>query len=94
MKRKHNKSFILRLVVLVFCVYSVITLINLWGNLDEKQKELEIYKIELEQRVNDVEELKILLSSDSNKELIEKAARERLGYVYSNEQIFIDISGE
>ena len=94
MKRKHNKSLILRLVVLCFCVYSVVTLVNLWSNLDEKQKELEIYKIELEQRVNDVEELKILLSSDSNNELIEKAARERLGYVYSNEQIFIDISGE
>jgi cell division protein FtsB len=71
----------------------VITLINLWGSLNEKQKELEIYKIELEQHVNDVEEPKILLSSDSNKELIEKAARERLGFVYPNEQVLVDISG-
>lgn len=93
MKRKQNKSIFLRLIVLAFCVYSIITLTNLWINLNEKQKELELYKAELNQRINDVEELKELLSSDSNTELIEKAARERLGYVYSNEQIFIDISG-
>ena len=93
MKRKQNKSIILRLVVLAFCVYSIITLTNLWVNLNEKQKELELYKVELNQRINDVDELKELLNSDSNTELIEKAARERLGYVYSNEQIFIDISG-
>ena len=30
--------------------------------------------------------------NDSTK-IIEKAARERLGYVYPDEQIFIDISG-
>lgn len=93
MKRKQNKSLILRLLVLVFCIYSVVTLTNLWSSLNEKQKELELYKAELEQRVNDVEELKELLSADSDTQLIEKAARERLGYVYSNEQIFIDISG-
>ena len=29
----------------------------------------------------------------SNAQLIEKAARERLGYIYSDEQVFIDISG-
>jgi cell division protein FtsB len=29
----------------------------------------------------------------NNKQIIEKAARERLGYVYSDEQVFIDISG-
>ena len=93
MKRKHNKSIILRLVVLAFCVYSIITLTNLWISLNEKQNELQLYKLELQQRVNDVEELKNMLDSDSNTQLIEKAARERLGYVYSDEQIFIDISG-
>lgn len=93
MKSKHSKSLILRLIILVFCIYSIVTLTNLWSSLNEKQKELNLYQAELEQRVNDVEELKEILKDDSNTQLIEKAARERLGYVYSNEQIFIDISG-
>ncbi len=93
MKRRQNKSIILRLIVLVFCAYFVVTLAGLWNNLREKQQELATLKLEYDQRVNDVEELKALLSAESDTELIEKAARERLGYVYSNEQIFIDISG-
>ena len=40
-----------------------------------------------------VEELTRLLEEGDEKELIEKAARERLGYVYPNEQVFIDPSG-
>ena len=34
-----------------------------------------------------------MLDSDSDTQLIEKAARERLGYIYADEQVFIDISG-
>ncbi len=93
MKRKQSKSFILRLIVLAFCIYSIITLTSLWNSLSEKQRELQMYQAELNQRINDVEELKAILSAESDAQLIEKAARERLGYVYSNEQIFIDISG-
>ena len=42
---------------------------------------------------NDIAELKAMLSDESNTQIIEKAARERLGYIYSDEQVFIDISG-
>ena len=34
-----------------------------------------------------------LLETGDEKELIERAARERLGYVYPDEQVFIDPSG-
>lgn len=34
-----------------------------------------------------------MLEDGSKTKIIEKAARERLGYVYPDEQIFIDISG-
>ena len=40
-----------------------------------------------------MEELKALLEDGSKTKIIDKAARERLGYVYPDEQIFIDISG-
>ena len=41
----------------------------------------------------EINELKEMLKDESNKQIIEKAARERLGYIYSDEQVFIDISG-
>ena len=40
------------------------------------------------------EELSELLNNGSQKELIERAAREKLGFVYANEEIYEDISGK
>ena len=95
-KPKRKKSVIVRLIVLGVAVYMVATLINLvnLGNelaenlaqLAELEKQRDLEKIQ-------IEELKALLDSDSHSAIIEKAARERLGYVYSDEEIYIDISG-
>ena len=93
MKRKSNKSVILRVVVLFVCAYFIVTLINVWQTYNEKKKERDVLLLQKNQLMNDIDAMKSLLDSDSNAELIEKAARERLGYIYSNEQIFIDISG-
>ena len=92
-KSKRNKSIIFRLFVLAVCGYFVFTLSGLWKSLEESKNELATLKAEYEAELNDIEELRALLDSDSNKQIIEKAARERLGYVYNDEQIFIDISG-
>lgn len=92
-KEKKNKSIILRLLVLGVCAYFTITLANLWNTLNESKAELKQLEEQYVSISNDIEEYRKMLSSDSNKEIIEKAARERLGYVYSDEQIFIDISG-
>ncbi len=93
MKGKANKSIILRLVVLGVCAYFIVSLTSLYSTLNKKQKELDELTLKESQLKNDIEEMKNLLSSDTNDELIEKAARERLGYIFPNEQIFIDISG-
>ncbi len=92
-KVKKNKSIILRLFILGVCAYFTVTLASLWGDLNDKKKELEILNEQYTAQQNDVEELRSMLNSDSNKQIIEKAARERLGYIYSNEQVFIDYSG-
>ncbi len=93
MKGKANKSIILRLVVLGVCAYFIVSLTSLYSTLNKKQKELNELTLKESQLKNNIEEMKNLLSSDSNDELIEKAARERLGYIFPNEQIYIDISG-
>lgn len=92
-KRKRKKSVILRLLVLCVSVYMIVTLAGLFKTLDESRSKLNALKEKYRSELAQVEELKALLEEGSQSAIVEKAARERLGYVYSDEEIYIDISG-
>ena len=92
-KQKKQKSILLRVFILFVCGYFAVTLGSLWSKLNDSIKELENLKAQLERQENEVEELRAILNADTDTPLIEKAARERLGYIYSDEQVFVDISG-
>ncbi|MBQ6717755.1 MAG: septum formation initiator family protein [Clostridia bacterium] len=92
-KPKRKKSVIVRLIVLGVSVYMVATLVGLGNELASAKAELEAYERQRDSLQLTVSEYKALLESDSHAAIIEKAARERLGYVYSDEEIYIDISG-
>ena len=91
--KKHKKSIVLRVLVLCVCVYMVITLIGLWSDLIEKRDEKAFLEEQKLQKQIEINELMHLLDDGTEAQIIEKAARERLGYVYADEQVFIDISG-
>ena len=93
-KPKKDKSILLRLFVLLVCGYFTVTLAGLWGNLNDNIKELEDLKLQLAAEQNEVEQLRAMLEAEDDTPIIEKAARDRLGYIYSDEQVFIDISGD
>lgn len=92
-KPKKQRSIILRLIIIGVCAYITISLANLWSALAEKKSERDSYLEQKNQMEVDIKELQVMLEDESNDKIIEKAARERLGYIYSDEQIFIDISG-
>lgn len=92
-KPKRKKSVLVRLIVLGVSVYMVATLIGLGNQLAKDRETLAQYQSQRDALKLENEELKALLDSDSHSEIIEKAARERLGFVYSDEEIYIDISG-
>lgn len=92
-KPKRKKSILVRLIVLGVSVYMVATLIGLGNRLARDRETLKQYESQRDSIQLENEELKALLDSDSHSLIIEKAARERLGYVYSDEEIYIDISG-
>lgn len=92
-KPKRKKSVIVRLIVLGVSVYMVATLINRGNQLTEDRNTLTQLQNQRDTIKLENEELSALLDSDSHSAIIEKAARERLGYVYSDEEIYIDISG-
>ena len=90
---KRSKSIIVRLIVLFVASYMVVTLIGLYRELTDSQNKLTALKAELQSEQIKIEEYKALLSDGTHADIIEKAARERLGYVYSNEEVYVDISG-
>lgn len=92
-KPKRKKSVIVRLIVLGVSVYMVATLVGLGNQLAENRAQLAELEKQRDFEKLQIEELKTLLDSDSHSAIIEKAARERLGFVYSDEEIYIDISG-
>ena len=92
-KPKRRKSIILRLIILVASVYMITMLVGLGDELNQAKAELERLENHRDSLQLTVSEDKALLDSDSHAAIIEKAARERLGFVYSDEEIYIDISG-
>ncbi len=92
-KKRKNKSILLRLMILGVFVYMIATLSGLWNTLNESYRQLAELEDQYAAEQNDIEELKAILAEGSESKIIEKAARERLGYVYPDEQVFIDISG-
>ena len=91
--KTQNKSVLLRLLIIVFCAYMLISLGSLVSELAESRSTLAQVQAEIDETASRIEENKNLLENSTEDELIEKAARERLGFVYPNEQVFVDISG-
>ena len=59
-----------------------------------KQKELQDLENQLEQQRQQHDELERVLESGSAQEIIERVARDKLGYAKPNERVFIDVTGQ
>ncbi len=89
-----KRSIILRLGIFVFAVFMVITMGSLQVELIEKKDRLKAAKNQLQATELKIEELQNLLENGEESDFIERVARERLGYVYSDEEVYTDISGK
>ncbi len=89
--RNKRTSIIFRLLVIALSVYFIVTLVRLWNDLSESTAKLEELKSQKEHIETQIEEYKALLSDDSQKAIIEKAARDRFGYAYPGEEIYKEI---
>lgn len=90
--RKKRKSIILKVLFLGFLVYITVSLGSLQVEFFKSRKELAEVQAQKQEITDDIENLKALLSGDE-KDIIEQAARDKLGYVYEDEQVFADLSG-
>ncbi len=91
--QKKKSSVILRVTIFAVSVYMIISLCGLWRELIIGQNSLARLEQIKAEKISQIESLTALLESGNENEIIEKAARERLGFVYADEQVYVDISG-
>lgn len=90
--QRKRKSVILRLILLIFSAYCIYSISSYAVDLIKiKQESAEVIKQNNETQLA-VDELQHMLDSEDNSEIIEHAARDKLGYVYSYDQVYTDIS--
>lgn len=90
--KKRRKSILLKILLLAVLVYITVSLGSLQVEFFKSRKELQEVQSQKQEIVDSIENLKALLSGDE-KDIIEQAARDKLGYVYEDEQVFADLSG-
>lgn len=92
-RRKQRGSLLTRLAVFCFVGYIAATLIGMQLEVLSKRRELESLQQGIEQQELLNAETERLLSLSSDEEYIERIARDRLGFAYPDERVFIDRSG-
>ena len=95
-KSKNNntsKRVIFKVSIVLLSFYLVYSMISLQSQLIASRKILSQKQQEITALKVSNKELETLLANGSHDELVERAAREKLGFVYANEEIYEDIKG-
>ncbi|MEE1186095.1 MAG: septum formation initiator family protein [Acutalibacteraceae bacterium] len=90
---KQKGSILLKIALLIFVVYLLYTVSALQVSLSQRKDKLaELQKTHASLEIEN-ERLENLIKNGNEAEYIESIARQRLGYAYADEDIFVDASG-
>ncbi len=98
MKRKNRPRLLPVVLVqggaLLLGIYLVIQLVMNQVSISSKRQQLQALQDQLEAQHTQNAELTRVLDSDNDLEIVERVARDSLGYAKPNERIFVDMSGK
>ena len=86
------KSIALGFVLTCFAFYLAITAIETAIKINETNDKIDVAKTQYEKIVSDNEYTANLLKNADEKDIVERIARERLGYVFPDEKVFQDVN--
>lgn len=95
-KKKTNKiGLTIKLALVVFAVYAVVTLLNQHIEILEKQQTLSDLETDIMVQEIKIEEIQNVknYSDEENAEYMEQIARTELDYVKNGERVFVNITG-
>lgn len=87
---KTKKNIIIRVGIISFLIYTVVSLITIQIDIQNKKNDIALVNEELKQLEYINQELISTLKSGTNNEYIMRIAREKLGYAFPEEKVFID----
>ena len=89
---KNSRSFFLTLAVIAVIGYFVFSLISLQIDIKDKSSQIDDANQTLSEIKSENEELKGYLKDEDESSYIESVARDVLGYVFTGERVYYDIS--
>lgn len=90
-QRTQRNKYLFRALFLVALIYVTVSVVSLRLQINSAEKKLTLLNDQLYQQQLRNSELDDLLAADEQQQ-IEDAARDKLGLVYPDERIYIDIS--
>ncbi len=93
--RKKGKNIFLKLAVLAFCAYVIVTLVNQQVQISQKREVLDSLNQQISMQNIKNEQMKRVVESseEENQTYIERVARESLDFAKQGERVFINIAG-
>ena len=91
-KSSNSKIKIFKLLIILFLIYVIIHLYDLYQKIDSYKSDISYYETKIEELKKKQVELELVQNNVNSPEYIEKKARENLDMYYSNEKVFVDIS--
>lgn len=92
-KKKAKKVQILKFAFVAFSIYVIVSFVVIQTDITRRKENLAQAQNELEQEQYLNKDILNILNSGENTEYIIRIAREKLGFVFPDERVFIDISG-
>ena len=89
-KTKSKKHTILRVAFLAFTVYVVVSFTVKQMDIAKRKEELASVQNELKEQEYINSEITDILNSGENTEYIMRIAREKLGFAFPDEEVFVD----
>lgn len=92
-RRKKKGSLFIKILLLAFILYSIYSLVQMYTGLAQSSQLLAEKRESEQELMLRNQELEKLLEEGNQGDRIERAARSKLGYAYSDEKVYTDISG-
>lgn len=92
-RRKRRASWLVRLMMLSVIACIAVSLISMQVEVTSKRRYLASIEREIQLQETENAEIKRILDGGTDRKYIERVARDKLGYAYPDEKIFIDRSG-
>ena len=86
------RSIIISFAFAMFIIYLIVVSVNTVIKINETQEKINTAQSKHEQIVNANKDTENLLKNANENDIIERIARERLGYVFPDEKVYVDVN--